>query len=269
MPAVLYEKKDHIAIVTMNRKADLNAMDDEMMEQLSDAWIDIRDDRNIWAAIITGAGRTAFSVGGDLKTFIPKIVNADLRDLQSDTRPLNAVLRGFDVWKPIVAAVNGFCFGGGLEMLLGTDIRVASENAVFAVMEPTWALFPGGGTTVRLPRQIPYAKAMEMLLTANQVTAQEAADMGLINKVVPHEELMPTAMTPRTPRRESRPSRRTARPCGKAGRLPDPTKRTERKPAFGPTRPAFLLLPSPNRDLTFMNRPPTSDAHPTGRFRLG
>jgi enoyl-CoA hydratase len=194
MPAVLYEKKDHIAIVTMNRKEALNAMDDEMMEQLSDAWIDIRDDRNIRAAIITGAGRTAFSVGGDLKTMLPRIIDADLRDLQSDTRPLNAVLRGFDVWKPIVAAVNGFCFGGGLEMLLGTDIRVASENAVFAVMEPTWALFPGGGTTVRLPRQIPYARAMEMLLTANQVTAQEAADIGLINKVVPHEELMPTAM---------------------------------------------------------------------------
>ena len=194
MPAVIYEKKEHIAIVTMNRKEALNAMDDEMMEQLSDAWVDIRDDRNIWAAIITGAGRTAFSVGGDLKTFLPKITEADLRDLQSDTRPLNAVLRGFDLYKPVIAAINGFCFGGGLEMLLGTDIRVASENAVFAVMEPTWALFPGGGTTVRLPRQIPYARAMEMLLTANQVTAQEACEVGLINKVVPHEELMPTAM---------------------------------------------------------------------------
>ena len=194
MPAVIYEKKEHIAIVTMNRKEALNAMDDEMMEQLSDAWVDIRDDRNIWAAIITGAGRTAFSVGGDLKTFLPKITEADLRDLQSDTRPLSAVLRGFDLYKPVIAAINGFCFGGGLEMLLGTDIRVASENAVFAVMEPTWALFPGGGTTVRLPRQIPYARAMEMLLTANQVTAQEACEVGLINKVVPHEELMPTAM---------------------------------------------------------------------------
>ncbi len=194
MPAVLYEKKDHIAIVTMNRRDALNAMDDEMMEQLSDAWMDIRDDRNIRAAIITGAGKTAFSVGGDLKTFLPKIIDADLRDLQSDTKPLNAVLRGFDLWKPVVAAVNGFCFGGGLEMLLGTDIRVASETAVFAVMEPTWALFPGGGTTVRLPRQIPYARAMEMLLTANQVTAQEALQIGLINKVVPQKELMPTAM---------------------------------------------------------------------------
>ena len=194
MPAVIYEKKEHIAIVTMNRRDALNAMDDEMMEQLSDAWMDIRDDRNIWAAIITGAGKTAFSVGGDLKTFLPKIIDSDLRDLQSDTRPLNAVLRGFDIWKPIIAAVNGFCFGGGLEMLLGTDIRVAAEKAVFAVMEPTWALFPGGGTTVRLPRQIPYARAMEMLLPANQVTAQEACDIGLINKVVPYEELMPTAM---------------------------------------------------------------------------
>jgi len=164
------------------------------MEKLSDAWMDIRDDRNIWVAIITGAGKTAFSVGGDLKTFLPKILEADLRDLQSDTKPLNAVLRGFDLWKPVIAAVNGYCFGGGLEMLLGTDIRVASETAVFAVMESTWALFPGGGTTVRLPRQLPYCRAMEMLLTANQFTAQEAYEIGLINKVVPYNELMPAAM---------------------------------------------------------------------------
>ena len=194
MPAVLYEKQGHIAIVTMNRREALNAMDDEMMEQLSDAWMDIRDDRNIWAAIITGAGNTAFSVGGDLKTFLPRSIDADFRDHQFDTKPLNAVLRGFDLWKPVVAAVNGYCFGGGLEMLLGTDIRVASEKAVFAVMEPTWALCPGGGTTVKLPRQIPYARAMEMLLTANQVTAQEALEIGLVNKVVPPDELMPTAM---------------------------------------------------------------------------
>jgi enoyl-CoA hydratase len=195
MPAVLYEKKDHIAIVTMNRREALNAMDWEMMDGLSKAWLDVRDDRNIWAAIITGAGKTAFSVGGDLQTFLPMLTDMNkLREMQSETRPLNALLRGLDLWKPVIAAVNGFCMGGGLEMLLGTDIRVASENAVFAVMEPTWALFPGGGTTVRLPRQIPYCRAMEMLLTANQFTAQQAYEIGLINKVVPREQLMTTAM---------------------------------------------------------------------------
>jgi len=197
MPAVLFEKKDHIAIVTMNRREALNAMDDEMMDQLCDSWVKVRDDRDIWVAIITGAGKTAFSVGGDLKTFLPKITQSDLRELQSDpqaAKSLTAVLRGFDLFKPVIAAVNGFCMGGGLEMLLGTDIRVASENAVFAIMEPTWALFPGGGTTVRVPRQIPYCRAMEMLLTANQITAQDAVEYGLINKVVPREQLMPTAM---------------------------------------------------------------------------
>ena len=195
MPAVLFEKKDHIATVTMNRREALNAMDWEMMTGLSEAWINIRDDRDIWVAIITGAGRTAFSVGGDLKIFLPLMTDINkMREMQSETRPLNAVLRGFDLWKPVIAAVNGFCMGGGLEMLLGTDIRVASENAVFAVMEPTWALFPGGGTTVRLPRQLPYCRAMEMLLTANQFTAQEALEIGLINKVVPLPELMPAAM---------------------------------------------------------------------------
>ncbi len=195
MAVVEFEKNGHIAIVTMNRRDAMNAMDDDMMDGLSDAWREVRDNRDIWCAIITGAGKDAFSIGGDLKTFLPRITEADLRDLQSNTKPLEAVLRGFDVWKPIVAAVNGYCFGGGLEMLLGTDIRVASENAVFAVMEPTWALFPGGGTTVRLPRQLSYCRAMEMLLTANTFTAQEAYDIGLINQVVPtKDDIMPAAM---------------------------------------------------------------------------
>src|SRR4030043_815584 len=152
-------------------------MDDEMMDQLCDAWVRVRDDRDIWVAIITGAGKTAFSAGGDLKTLLPKIINSDLRERQSDpqaARSFTAVLLEFDLFKPVIAAVNGFCMGGGLEMLLSTDIRVASENAIFAIMEPTWALFPGGGTTVRVPRQIPYCRAMEMLLTAKKITAQEA-----------------------------------------------------------------------------------------------
>ncbi|MBE0479813.1 MAG: enoyl-CoA hydratase/isomerase family protein [Dehalococcoidia bacterium] len=198
MPAVLFEKKDHVATVTMNRREALNAMDDEMMDQLCDAWVNVRDDRDIWVAIITGAGKTAFSVGGDLKTFLPKITESDLRDLQTDpqaAKSLVAVLRGFELYKPVIAAINGFCLGGGLEMLLGTDIRVASENARFAVMEPTWALFPGGGTTVRMPRQVSYCRAMELLLTANQITAQEACEIGLINRVVPFDQLMPTAMS--------------------------------------------------------------------------
>lgn len=195
MSVVEFERQGHIAIVTMNRREALNAMDDAMMEGLSNAWIEVRDNRDIWCAIITGAGKTAFSVGGDLTTFLPRITQSDLRELQSDTKPLTAVLRGFDIWKPIIAAVNGYCYGGGLEMLLGTDIRVASENAVFAVMEATWALFPGGGTTVRLPRQIPYCRAMEMLLTANNFTAREALEIGLINKIVPTKnDLMPAAM---------------------------------------------------------------------------
>ena len=197
MPAVLFEKKDHIAIVTMNRPEAHNAMDDEMMDQLCDAWVKTREDRDIWVAIITGAGKTAFSTGGDLKTLMPKIINSDPRERQSDpqaAKSFTAVLREFDLFKPVIAAINGFCMGGGLEMLLGTDIRVASENAIFAIMEPAWALCPGGGPTVKVPRQIPYCRAMEMLLTANQITAQEAVEYGLINKVVPREQLMPTAM---------------------------------------------------------------------------
>jgi enoyl-CoA hydratase len=107
------------------------------------------------------------------------------------------VLKEFDLYKPVVAAVNGYCIAGGMELLCGTDIRIAAEHATFAVAEVRWGLFPGGGTSVRLPRQIPYAAAMELLLiggSGGRMTAQEAYNFGLVNKVVPLKDLMPTAM---------------------------------------------------------------------------
>jgi len=104
-----------------------------------------------------------------------------------------ALLRDVEIWKPIIAAVNGYCIAGGLEMLLGMDIRIAAEEAIFAIQEPKWGLFPAGGSTVRLPRQVPYCKAMEILLTGEKIDAKEAHRMGLVNYVVPPEELMPTA----------------------------------------------------------------------------
>jgi len=108
--------------------------------------------------------------------------------------PLVAVLREGDIWKPIIAAVNGICSSGGLEMLQGTDIRIAAEHATFSIAEPKRGLFPGGGSTVRLPRQIPFVRAMEILFTCDFISAQQAYEIGLINRVVPKEQLMPTAM---------------------------------------------------------------------------
>lgn len=191
--ALIYEKRDKIAIITINRPEALNALDEETMSELGKAWIDVRDDPDVWVAIITGAGDKAFCVGADLKTYIPMITSGDLRQMTSDVA-FTAMLRGFDLWKPVIGAINGFCLAGGMELLQALDIRIAAEHATFTVAEVRWGLFPGGGSTVRLPRQIPYCRAMEILLTGDRITAQEAYEIGLVNKVVPLSELMPTAM---------------------------------------------------------------------------
>ncbi|MGH7856600.1 MAG: enoyl-CoA hydratase-related protein, partial [Candidatus Binatia bacterium] len=162
----------------------------------------------LWVAIITGAGDKAFCSGGDLKSFIPQAVgrtedirlgkaqldwgDADVSDLPPNASTF-AVLRDIEIWKPIFAAVNGFCTAGGLEMLQGTDIRIASEIATFGIFEPKWGLFPGGGSTVKLIRQVPWSRAMELLITGRLLRAQEAYDMGLVSKVVPLPELMDEA----------------------------------------------------------------------------
>ena len=175
MPAVIYEKHDGIATVTMNKPEVLNAMDAEVMEGLRSAWYAIRDDPEVVVAIVTGAGEKSFTVGDNLKTYIPDATEGKFKP-RWDTDFIQ-VLKGIDpykpiilykpiiaLYKPIIAAVNGYCLAGGMELLCGTDIRIAAEHATFAVAEVRWGLFPGGGTTVRLPRQIPYSIAMELLL---------------------------------------------------------------------------------------------------------
>jgi len=202
--SVIYEKQGHIAIVRINRPEARNSLDFDTMGQLANAWLDFRDDPELWVAVLTGVGDRDFCVGADLKTFIPRVTE-QVEDLASGktsllgkefppNAPLVAVLREGDIWKPIIGAVNGICSSGGLEMLQGTDIRIAAEHATFSIAEPKRGLFPGGGSTVRLPRQIPYVWAMEILLTCEFITARQALEIGLINRVVPREELMPAAL---------------------------------------------------------------------------
>lgn len=192
-----YVKKDKIAYITLNRPEARNALDPETLEALGATWIDFRDDSSVLVALVTGVGNS-FCAGADLGKLIPRITSAPeglvglVKGEMAETFQ-SALLRDIDIWKPIVAAVNGYCIAGGLEMLLGMDIRIASENAFFAIQEPKWGLFPAGGSTVRLPRQIPFCKAMEILLTAEKIDAKEAHRIGLVNYVVPHDELMPTA----------------------------------------------------------------------------
>lgn len=192
-----YVKKDKIAYITLNRPEARNALDPDTLEALGRTWMDFRDDPSVLVAVITGVGNS-FCAGADLGALIPRITSSPeglagmIKGEQAEIFQ-SALLRDIDIWKPIVAAVNGYCIAGGLEMLLGMDIRIASENAFFAIQEPKWGLFPAGGSTVRLPRQIPFCKAMEILLTAEKIDAKEAHRIGLVNHVVPHEELMPTA----------------------------------------------------------------------------
>ncbi|MCV7400838.1 enoyl-CoA hydratase/isomerase family protein [Mycobacterium fragae] len=188
-----YVRDGHIVTITINRPETRNSLDMEHFRDLAHAWAAFRDDPAAWVAVITGVGRD-FCTGADLKKFIPELTGELPRpDGWNKTDAIHAVLHRFPVYKPIVAAVNGVCVAGGFEMLSCTDIRVAVPDARFAVMEPKRGLFAGGGSTVRLPRQMPYPYAMELLLTADMVDAERALAMGLINRVVPPQQLMEAA----------------------------------------------------------------------------
>jgi len=186
--ALLYEKKGKIAYITINRPQAMNAFDPETFQELSNALINFRDDDNLGAGIVTGAGEKAFCAGADIKTIIPYMAEHALYWQKVPT-----IMRGLELYKPLIAAVNGLALGGGLELALACDIRVASENARFGVPEVTLGLIPGWGGTQRLPRCVPWATAAEMLFTGKPISAQDAYRIGLVNRVVPPAELMPTA----------------------------------------------------------------------------
>ena len=189
---VIYEVKDRVAHITINRPEVMNAMDPEVYELLSEAWLDVRDNPEVWVAIITGAGEKSFTAGADLKKTIGrKQAKADFFLTQKDM----ILNRGLEIWKPVIAAVNGYCLAGGMTLLFATDIRIAAEHAVFELSEVKRAILPGNGGTQRALRQLPYPIAMEMLLLGRRLSASEALQYGLINAVVPMKELLPTAQS--------------------------------------------------------------------------
>lgn len=198
--ALLYEKDGHIATLTMNRPAARNAVNPEMLCRLADAWADVNADPQIRVAILTGAGEQAFCAGADLDKLVRMMQGAVPPENEFDERIKNDVdtiyrgfMRSLDVFKPIVAAVKGFCVAGGLEILNCCDIRVAADDAQFGLAEVKWSLFPMGGSTVRIPRQIPWPIAMEIMLTGERISAQEAYRVCLVNKVVPAAQVMAEA----------------------------------------------------------------------------
>jgi len=189
MALIDYKKEGRIAIFTINRPEALNAINVPASQELHEAMIDFRDDPELWVGIITGAGDKAFCAGADIKDMLPF-----MKEHLPDERAMPATpMRGLELWKPLIAAINGEALGGGLELALACDIRIASEKAHLGLPEVTLGLIPGWGGTQRLPRMVPWCKAAELVLTGRPIDAQEAYRIGLVNAVVPPEAVMPVA----------------------------------------------------------------------------
>jgi enoyl-CoA hydratase len=201
MPAVDYERHGHVAVVTLNRPEARNAMSPEVIVRLADAWDEVARDDAVRVAILTGSGDRAFCSGADLARLIPLMSGARQAEDDFDRRVVDdpamsdrASLRVSDLDKPVIAAINGAAIAGGMELVQGTDLRIAAEHATFGLQEVKWGLFPMGGSTVRVPAQVPYAVAMEILLTGQLLDARRAYELGFVNRVVPAERVMDEAL---------------------------------------------------------------------------
>jgi len=197
---LIYEKRNGIAYLTLNRPEARNAVDPELAVELAEAWEDYRADDGVRCAIVTGSGDKSFCAGADLGKLIPLFTGAKSPESEADKKiqkdpslSSRALLRDFELNKPVIAAINGFAIAGGMELLYSTDIRIACPEAKFGLQEAKWAIFPAGGSSVHLPRQIPYAKAMEILLSGELMDAEDALRYGFINRVVPRDRVMEEA----------------------------------------------------------------------------
>ncbi|OAK56200.1 enoyl-CoA hydratase/isomerase family protein [Rhodococcoides kyotonense] len=179
-----------IAIVTIDRPRKLNAMTRSMIDDFRTATSELDADPSVRAIVITGAGERSFSAGGDLNTLLPPAMDAadDLLNPVTTDRFLSSV------FTPVIAAVRGLCIGAGFEILLGTDIRVASTDAAFGLPEVKWGLVPGSGTHVRLPQQVSWPVAMKLLLTGESIDAQTALTIGLVNETVASDRVLDRAL---------------------------------------------------------------------------
>lgn len=190
--AIGYDLDGPVVVITIDRPEAMNALDPEHNRALGEAFARFEAAPELAVAVLTGAGDRAFSAGADLKTLIPSVRDAARAGGNPDWN-----FGGFTAdlgTKPRIAAVNGHALAGGLEMVLACDIRLASPNATFGLAETKWAIIPGAGGTVRLPRTVPLALAMEMILTGEPIDAPTAAAAGLVNRIVPRAELVPEAV---------------------------------------------------------------------------
>lgn len=200
MSAILFEKRGSAAWITINRPEAKNTMNADVFVGLTEAWQEVREDNAIRVAVLTAAGEEDFCCGGDLGGVIPLWTGAKQPENEVEEKLLadpmmvdKVMLKSVPLYKPVIGAINGRALGGGCEITLATDVRVAAEHAIFGVPEPKSGLVPGAGTMARLARQISYANAMKMMLTAEPISAHEAKEIGLISEVVPGGELQARA----------------------------------------------------------------------------
>lgn len=190
--AILYTVEAGVATITLNRPEAMNSIDPETRAELKEVWKRVASDDSVQCVILTGAGEKAFCTGSDLKkTMPPKESVAQMTFGSSESDHL---LTGMDMDKPIICAINGYAMGGGMELALACDIRVASENLQMALSEVRIGSIPGAGGTQRLPRLVGMSDAMLMLMTGDRIDAAEALRLGLVSKVVPQAALMDCAL---------------------------------------------------------------------------
>lgn len=186
--AIEWQKKDHIRILTMKNPRKMNALTVQDWLDLDKYEDEYVSDPEARVLILTGDGDQAFCTGSDMDSTIGEATSAETKIPIKHYRPFS------HCYKPVIAAVNGFALAGGMELTLLSDIRIAAEHAQFGIQEVRWGLIPLAGGCINFPRQMPYCKAMEALLVGGRMTAQEALQWGLVNYVVPKEDVMPTAM---------------------------------------------------------------------------
>src|SRR3984893_16103902 len=190
---VKYDKRDHIAYITFNRPERLNALHPACHVEMTKVWDDFIADKAMWGAIVTGAGDKAFSAGNDLRYTAEHRGEPVSEVLKQAKGGFAGITSRYDIYKPIIAAVNGFALGRGFEIALACDIIIAADHARFGLPEPRVGLIAGAGGVHRLPRQIPLKIAMSMMLTGRQITAEEACRLGLVNEVTASNDLLAAA----------------------------------------------------------------------------
>jgi enoyl-CoA hydratase len=191
-----YEHTGHVVTLTYNRPDQHNAVNSAMNAELHDAWQRFRDDEDAFVLVITGAGESSFCAGWDLQDAaeLSEIGDYDAYRVSLYNSPgACGYTRKADIFKPVIAAVNGYAFAAGLETALLADIRIAAENAEFGALERRWNIVGGDGMTVRLPLVVGFAKAMELIITGRRIDADEALAIGLVNEIVPRGAALPRA----------------------------------------------------------------------------